>query len=237
MVGAIAPRRPTPATRPSLPVLVVLSILGFIGSVSVARFVRREQHDDPQTVADCLAGACLIAGALLSLAAGIGAAAFPGPALPHARGHQAAGARAAAHPRRHALRLRNTIDITTLVLVGVFQLATAPVAAHMVGRAVYRAGQVARTCWWSTNWPRTARTGDRDHGDRSAALVPEGRWVPPAKYAVRVGARLVAGREVSARGSLRRCRRCLRTGDDQQVPSTPRVTSSVTSFKTRWIPA
>jgi multicomponent Na+:H+ antiporter subunit G len=41
-----------------------------------------------------------------------------------------------------ALRLQNTIDITTLVLVGIFQLVTAPVAAHMVGRAVYRARQV-----------------------------------------------------------------------------------------------
>jgi multicomponent Na+:H+ antiporter subunit G len=41
-----------------------------------------------------------------------------------------------------ALRLQNTIDITTLVLVGIFQLGTAPVAPHMVGRAMYRAQQV-----------------------------------------------------------------------------------------------
>lgn len=34
--------------------------------------------------------------------------------------------------------------ITTLVLVGVFQLFTAPVAAHMVGRAAYRAGLFRR---------------------------------------------------------------------------------------------
>jgi multicomponent Na+:H+ antiporter subunit G len=44
-----------------------------------------------------------------------------------------------------ALRLQNTVDITTLILVGVFQLATAPVAAHMVGRAVYRTGQVRKS--------------------------------------------------------------------------------------------
>ena len=37
-----------------------------------------------------------------------------------------------------ALRLRTGVDITTLVLVGLFQLATAPVAAHMVGRAAHR---------------------------------------------------------------------------------------------------
>jgi multicomponent Na+:H+ antiporter subunit G len=32
---------------------------------------------------------------------------------------------------------------TKLVLVAVFQFLTAPVAAHMIGRAAYRAGQGA----------------------------------------------------------------------------------------------
>jgi multicomponent Na+:H+ antiporter subunit G len=93
-----------------------------------------------QTVADVLAGTCLISGALLSLAAGVGLLRIPDLL---SRMHSAtkpqvlglllilAGA---------ALRLQTTIDITTLVLVGLFQLATAPVSAHMVGRAVYRAG-------------------------------------------------------------------------------------------------
>ena len=94
-----------------------------------------------QTVADVLAGVCLISGALLSLAAGVGLLRFPDLL---SRMH------AATKPQvlglllilaGTALRLQNTIDITTLVLVGVFQLVTAPVAAHMVGRAVYRAGQ------------------------------------------------------------------------------------------------
>jgi multicomponent Na+:H+ antiporter subunit G len=95
-----------------------------------------------ETVADVLAGTCLISGALLSLAAGVGLLRFPDLL---SRMHSAtkpqvlglllilAGA---------ALRLQNTIDITTLVLVGLFQLATAPVSAHMVGRAVYRTGRV-----------------------------------------------------------------------------------------------
>lgn len=97
-----------------------------------------------QTVADVLAGLCLVTGALLSLAAGVGLVRFPDLL---SRMHAAtkpqvlglllilAGA---------ALRLQNTVDITTLVLVGLFQLGTAPVAAHMVGRAVYRAGHVRR---------------------------------------------------------------------------------------------
>jgi multicomponent Na+:H+ antiporter subunit G len=96
----------------------------------------------PQTVADVLAATCLISGALLSLAAGVGLLRFPDLL---SRMH------AATKPQilglllilaGTALRLQNTIDVTTLVLVGIFQLATAPVAAHMVGRAVYRAGQV-----------------------------------------------------------------------------------------------
>jgi multicomponent Na+:H+ antiporter subunit G len=36
------------------------------------------------------------------------------------------------------LRLRSVLDVGMLVLVGLFQCLTLPVAAHMVGRAVYR---------------------------------------------------------------------------------------------------
>ena len=93
-------------------------------------------------LADVVAGACLIAGALLSLAAGVGLLRFPDLL---SRMH------AATKPQvlgllliltGAALRLQDTIDVTTLVLVGLFQLATAPVSAHMVGRAVYRAGHI-----------------------------------------------------------------------------------------------
>jgi multicomponent Na+:H+ antiporter subunit G len=97
-----------------------------------------------QTLADILAGTCLISGAVLSLAAGVGLLRFPDLL---SRMH------AATKPQvlglllilaGTALRLPNVVDITTLVLVGIFQLVTAPVAAHMIGRAVYRAGQVRR---------------------------------------------------------------------------------------------
>ena len=88
-------------------------------------------------VLDVIAAACLVIGALLSLAAGVALVRFPDLLT---RMH------AAAKPQvlglllvllGCALRLRTGVDITTLVLVGVFQLATAPVAAHMVGRAGY----------------------------------------------------------------------------------------------------
>jgi multicomponent Na+:H+ antiporter subunit G len=91
---------------------------------------------------DTAAAACLVAGALLSLAAGVALVRFPDLL---SRMH------AATKPQvlglllvltGCALRLRTGVDVTSLVLVGVFQLATAPVAAHMVGRAGYRDGQV-----------------------------------------------------------------------------------------------
>lgn len=41
-----------------------------------------------------------------------------------------------------ALIVRNPVVVWTLVLVVAFQLITAPVSAHMVGRAGYRTGKV-----------------------------------------------------------------------------------------------
>ena len=95
-------------------------------------------------VADWLGGACLLAGALLSLAAGIGVLRFPDVLD---RMH------AATKPQvlgvlllllGLALRLRTPADLGMIALVGIFQLATAPVAAQMVGRAAYRSGRVNR---------------------------------------------------------------------------------------------
>jgi multicomponent Na+:H+ antiporter subunit G len=91
-------------------------------------------------VLDVATACCLVAGALLSLAAGVALVRFPDLL---SRMH------AATKPQvlglllvllGCGLQLRNTVDVTTLILVAVFQLGTAPVAAHMIGRAGYRAG-------------------------------------------------------------------------------------------------
>jgi multicomponent Na+:H+ antiporter subunit G len=96
------------------------------------------------TVADWLGGAFLLAGALLSLVAGIGVLRFPDVL---GRMH------AATKPQvlgvllllvGLALRLRTPSDLGMLALVAVFQLATAPVAAQMIGRAAYRSGRIDR---------------------------------------------------------------------------------------------
>lgn len=95
-------------------------------------------------VADALAAGCLLLGALLSLVAGIGVLRFPSVVD---RMH------AATKPQvlgvllillGLALRLRTAADLGTLLLVGLFQLATAPVSAQMIGRAAYRTGRVDR---------------------------------------------------------------------------------------------
>ncbi|SCG52477.1 monovalent cation/H(+) antiporter subunit G [Micromonospora halophytica] len=96
------------------------------------------------TVLDWLGAVALVAGALLSLVAGIGVLRFPDVLD---RMH------AATKPQvlgvllllvGLALRLRTPTDLGMILLVGVFQLATAPVAAQMIGRAAYRSGRVDR---------------------------------------------------------------------------------------------
>ncbi|MCV2392993.1 monovalent cation/H(+) antiporter subunit G [Actinotalea sp. M2MS4P-6] len=94
------------------------------------------------TVLDVLAAICLIAGSVLAFAAGLGLLRFPDLL---ARSH------AATKPQvlglllmllGLGLRLRDGPAGWMLVLVALFQMVTAPVAAHMVTRAGYRTGKV-----------------------------------------------------------------------------------------------
>jgi multicomponent Na+:H+ antiporter subunit G len=96
------------------------------------------------SVLDVLAGALVVAGALLALAAALGVMRFPDVMT---RMHAAtkpqvlglllvlAGA---------SIRLRTSVDVWMLVLTGAFQLVTAPVAAHLIGRLAYRTRHVRR---------------------------------------------------------------------------------------------
>ncbi len=89
---------------------------------------------------DAIAGALILVGVALAVTAGLGLQRFPDV---FARMHSAtkpatlglvlvlAGA---------ALRVDEPGDVAKLLLVLVLQFITAPVGAHMVGRAAYRAG-------------------------------------------------------------------------------------------------
>ncbi|MDQ4137396.1 MAG: monovalent cation/H(+) antiporter subunit G [Actinomycetota bacterium] len=93
---------------------------------------------------DAAAGVCLVLGAFLSLAAGVGLLRFPDVL---SRMH------AATKPQilgllfviaAVAISARSWTILLALTPVVVFQLATAPIAAHMIGRAAYRSGHYDR---------------------------------------------------------------------------------------------
>lgn len=95
-----------------------------------------------ELVADIVTGFCLLTGASLCLAAAIGIVRFPDLLT---RMH------AATKPQvlgilllliGVAVQMRSPLDIGMVLLVAAFQLITAPVSAHMVGRAAYRTGNV-----------------------------------------------------------------------------------------------
>ena len=96
------------------------------------------------TVLDVVGTVLIVLGAVLSLSAAIGLLHLPDVL---SRMH------AATKPQTSglllvvvgtALLLRTSVDVWMLVLVGAFQLITAPVTAHLVGRLAYRSGGVRR---------------------------------------------------------------------------------------------
>jgi len=104
---------------------------------------------------DVIAGTCLIVGSLLALIAGIGLVRFPDVLT---RMH------AATKPQTLgvllillglALRVEDRSVLAVIALAAVFQLVTAPVSAHMLGRAALRAGHIDRA--------RLTRDDLRDH--------------------------------------------------------------------------
>ena len=95
-------------------------------------------------VADLVAAACFVAGALLALVAAIGILRFPDvlTRMHSATKPQVLGLLLVLVGL--AFRLRDAGSIGMLLLVAMFQLVTSPIASHMVGRASFRAGQVRR---------------------------------------------------------------------------------------------
>lgn len=94
------------------------------------------------TVADVAAGICLVSGAFLAFAAGVGVLRFPDLLARMHAGTKPQVLGLILLLMGEALRVRNLQVVGMLLLIAVFQLLTAPVAAHMVGRAGYRTGKV-----------------------------------------------------------------------------------------------
>ncbi|HWL50723.1 MAG TPA: monovalent cation/H(+) antiporter subunit G [Acidimicrobiia bacterium] len=95
-----------------------------------------------EVVLDIAAAVCFLAGSFLSLAAGIGLLRFPDLLARMHAGTKPQVLGVLLGLAGYALRVRSWPVIWAVVLVAMFQLLTAPVSAHMVGRAGYRTGKV-----------------------------------------------------------------------------------------------
>jgi multicomponent Na+:H+ antiporter subunit G len=93
-------------------------------------------------VFDVVGAMLVVLGALLALAAAVGLLRLPDVV---SRMHAATKPQTAGLVLvvlGTALLLRTSADVWMLLLVGAFQLITAPVTAHLVGRLAYRSGGV-----------------------------------------------------------------------------------------------
>lgn len=95
-----------------------------------------------ETAIDAVSAALFLGGSFLVMVAGIGVARFPDllSRMHAATKPQVLGL--AMLMTGVALQVRTLAVVGALALVVLFQLLTAPVSAHMVGRAGYRMGQV-----------------------------------------------------------------------------------------------
>ena len=94
------------------------------------------------TVADVASAICMLGGAFLAFAAGVGVLRFPDLLSRMHAGTKPQVLGMVLVLLGLALRLRSGGAVWALVLVAVFQMLTAPVAAQMVGRAGYRTGKI-----------------------------------------------------------------------------------------------
>jgi multicomponent Na+:H+ antiporter subunit G len=92
-------------------------------------------------VVDLLSGALLLAGSVLALAAGVALLRFPDLLSRVHASTKPAVVGLLMVLTAAALQVATPRAVVGLVLVAVFQLVTAPVAAHLVTRAAYREGR------------------------------------------------------------------------------------------------
>lgn len=121
-------------------------------------------------ILDTLTGISLILGAFLSFAAGVGLLRFPDAI---ARLH------ATTKPQilgvifilmAIALQDRRWQTVLLLLVILVFQMMTAPIAAHMVGRAGYRTGVVAPGSLFVDELGEAIAKAQEHQSDDSAAI-------------------------------------------------------------------
>jgi multicomponent Na+:H+ antiporter subunit G len=97
-----------------------------------------------EIILDIASAVCFVVGSFLSLAAGVGVLRFPDLLSRMHAGTKPQVLGVLLGLAGYGLRIRSGPVIWTVVLVALFQLLTAPVSAHMVGRAGYRTGKIVR---------------------------------------------------------------------------------------------
>ena len=97
-----------------------------------------------QVLADVVAIGCLVAGAFLCLAAGVGLLRFPDVLSRMHAGTKPQVLGVLLIMAGAAIRLHGWSETWMLLLVAAFQLLTAPVSAHMISRVAYRRRHVRR---------------------------------------------------------------------------------------------
>ena len=100
--------------------------------------------NDVDSVADVVAVACLLLGAFFCLTAGVGLVRFPDVLSRMHAGTKPQVVGVLLIMVGAAIRLSGSSVTWMLLLVAAFQLLTAPVSAHMVGRIAYRRRHVRR---------------------------------------------------------------------------------------------
>jgi multicomponent Na+:H+ antiporter subunit G len=100
--------------------------------------------NDVDSAADVVAVACLLLGAFLCLTAGLGLLRFPDVLSRMHAGTKPQAVGVLLIMVGGAIRLTGSSVVWMLLLVAAFQLITAPVSAHMVGRIAYRRRHVRR---------------------------------------------------------------------------------------------
>lgn len=96
-------------------------------------------------VLDILGLVCLLLGAMLCMAAGVGMLRFPDLLTRMHAGTKPQILGVILVIIGVGLRTRSGLDVGMLVLIALFQMLTIPVGAHMVGRAGFRTGQISPT--------------------------------------------------------------------------------------------
>jgi multicomponent Na+:H+ antiporter subunit G len=100
--------------------------------------------NDVDSVADVVAVACLLVGAFFCLTAGVGLLRFPDVLSRMHAGTKPQAVGVLLIMVGGAIRLAGSSVVWMLLLVAAFQLLTAPVSAHLIGRIAYRRRHVRR---------------------------------------------------------------------------------------------